>query len=90
MKLTIEATTYTNEDVLGLLDYPAYFGFLKSPLPENRDGILSVLESDGMIVQAEDGRRKATNLGALLFAKRLTDFHALGRILPYRLRNQES
>ena len=67
------------EDILRLLDYPAYFDLLKLPLPEGRDGILAALEADAMIVRGKGGRWNITSLGAVLFAKRLSDFHNLKR-----------
>lgn len=67
------------EDVLRLLDYPAYFDLLDLPLPETRDGILAALEDDEMIASNTAGRWDITNLGAILFAKRLADFRGLRR-----------
>jgi ATP-dependent DNA helicase RecG len=37
----IAAERVRDDEVLRLLDYPAYFDLLKRPLPENRDGIMS-------------------------------------------------
>lgn len=67
------------EDVLMLLDYPAYFDLLSLPLPEGRDGILSALAADAMIAVGRGGKWNITNLGAVLFAKRLADFRPLQR-----------
>lgn len=67
------------EDVLRLLDYPVYFDLLEIPLPEGRDGILAALETDGMLQRHGASHWNITNLGAILFAKRLGDFHHLGR-----------
>jgi ATP-dependent DNA helicase RecG len=75
----IAAENIAAEEVLRLLDYPAYFDLLSLPLPENRDGILSTLTADDMIVQGEGGKWNITNLGAVLFAKRLADFRTLAR-----------
>ncbi|NMA38913.1 MAG: transcriptional regulator [Lentisphaerae bacterium] len=75
----IAAENIATEEVLRLLNYPAYFDLLSLPLPENRDGILSFLDSDGMIAQSEGGKWNITNLGAVLFAKQLADFRTLGR-----------
>ena len=82
----IAADRVSSDDVLNLLDYPAYFNLLEIPLPDNREGILSALKSDEMIVQGEDGRWEITNLGAVLFAKRLTDFHTFQRKAPRVIR----
>jgi len=67
------------EDVLAKLNYPAYFDLLKIPLPEGRDGILSALEADSMIVRSSGGCWSITNLGGILFAKQLSDFRGLQR-----------
>jgi len=75
----IAAENISAEDVLQCLDYPAYFDLLALPLPESRDGILSAFESEEMIVRAESGKWNITNLGAILFAKKLGDFRHLRR-----------
>ncbi len=75
-------------DVPRLLDYPAYFEVLKRSLPENRDGILKALADDGLVCPCEAGGWNITNLGAILFAKRLEDFRSLPRkamrVIQYR------
>jgi ATP-dependent DNA helicase RecG len=68
-----------DDEVLRLLDYPAYFDLLKRPLPENRDSILKVLADDSLIRPCEAGGWSITNLGAILFARRLEDFRSLRR-----------
>lgn len=67
------------DDVLRLLDYPAYFDLLGRPLPDNRAGILQALEADDLIAPVDGRRWTIRNLGAILFAKRLEDFHTLRR-----------
>lgn len=77
-----------DEEVLRLLDYPAYFDLMERPLPENRSGILAALEDDKLIVPCEAGGWNITNLGAILFAKHLDDFAVLKRkamrVIQYR------
>lgn len=75
----IAAENVGDDDVLRLLDYPAYFDLLEIPLPEGRSGILSVLADERMIVANSSRRWNITNLGAALFAKKLADFPRLGR-----------
>ena len=75
----IAAENIAADEVLRLLDYPAYFDLLALPLPEGRDGILSALAADDMIVMGKGGKWSITNLGAVLFAKRLGDFRTLAR-----------
>jgi ATP-dependent DNA helicase RecG len=69
----------TGNDVLGLLDYPAYFDLFKLPLPEAREGIFLSLEQDRLIVRNERNNWNISNLGAILFAKKLNDFRSLKR-----------
>lgn len=75
----ITAENVAAEEVLKLLDYPAYFDLLSLPLPEGREGILATLLADNMIAQSKGGKWNITNLGAVLFAKRLADFRTLSR-----------
>ncbi|WP_201353173.1 ATP-binding protein [Hydrogenimonas urashimensis] len=75
----IAAEHINDDEVLSLLDYPAYFELLKLPLPENRLGILEALSSDDLIVENDGGGWNITNLGAILFAKKLESFQGLKR-----------
>ncbi len=67
------------EEVLKLLDYPAYFDLTDRSLPEGREGIISSLQADQLIHPSDNGQWHITNLGALLFAKRLQNFNSLAR-----------
>ena len=69
----------TVDEVLRLLDYPAYFELLQRQLPADRNGIVAALEDDELIKRGEAGDWRVTNLGAVLFAKRLDDFVSLRR-----------
>ena len=70
----------SGDEVLALLDYSQYFRLTKQPLPDNRAGIFERLEADRLIVADVGGRWNVTNLGAILFATRLSDFDgSLGR-----------
>ena len=77
-----------DDEVLQLLDYPAYFELLEQRLPANRGGILDALMSDRLIGRGDAGGWNVTNLGLMLFAKRLGDFDALRRkavrVIQYR------
>ena len=75
----VAADNLPSEAVLKYLDYPAYFDLLNIPLPEYRDGILASLASDEMIEESEGGKWNIMNLGAILFAKNLSDFKNLKR-----------
>lgn len=67
------------DEVFKLLDYPAYFDMTDIPLPDGRDAILSALEADKLIQRSDSGAWHITNLGAVLFAKRLQSFDLLAR-----------
>lgn len=77
-----------SDEVLRLLDYPAYFDLLEQPLPANRDGILAALADDRLIRPCSAGGWNIAYLGAILFAKRLDAFHSLRRkavrVIQYR------
>jgi len=75
----LAANDVSPEEVLQFLDYPAYFELLQVPLPEGRIGILSSLKSEGMISDSPGGKLNITNLGAILFARKLSDFPRLKR-----------
>lgn len=78
----------SDDEVLRLLDYPAYFELLQRPLPADRNGILEALADDRIIRRSDAGGWDVTNLGAILFAKRLDAFHSLRRkavrVIQYR------
>jgi len=84
----VAAERATSDDVLRLLEYPAYFDLLERPLPANRKGILEALADDRLIRRSDAGGWDVTSLGAILFAKRLDAFHALRRkavrVIQYR------
>jgi predicted HTH transcriptional regulator len=84
----IAADNMTSDDVLNLLDYPSYFDLLYLPLPASRDGILKGLQADELIAFGKDGKWNITNLGAVLFAKKLSDFrnlkHKAVRVILYK------
>lgn len=69
----------SDDDVLALIDYPAYFRLTGQSLPSDKSGILSRLASEKIIVATGKGRYDITNLGAVLFAGKLSDFGRLGR-----------
>lgn len=64
----------TGDDVLARLDYASYFDLTAQPLPDNRTGIFDKLLADRLVQQDAGGHWNITNLGAVLFAKRLSDF----------------
>lgn len=64
----------TGDDVLARLDYTRYFELTGQPLPDNRQGIFEKLAADRLIQRDVGDHWNITNLGAILYAKRLDDF----------------
>jgi ATP-dependent DNA helicase RecG len=82
----------SSSDVLRLIDYPACFELLNQPLPDNRAGILEQLRREKVIDERGDDRFDITNVGAILFAKDLSEFDRLSRkalrVIQYKDRNR--
>jgi predicted HTH transcriptional regulator len=68
-----------SDEVFRLLDAPSYFDLLELPLPDGRVAILNALKEDKLVEPCEAGGWNITNLGAILFARRLDDFFKLRR-----------
>lgn len=68
----------SGEEVVNLLDTQSYFELLKLPYPSTREAVLERLELKQLIIN-QVSSWKITNLGALLFAKRLDAFPGLDR-----------
>jgi len=64
----------SGDEVLERLEYTAYFSLTGQPLPDNRAGIFDKLCADRVIAPDVGGRWNITNLGAILFARQLSDF----------------
>ena len=68
----------SEDDVLTLIDYPAFFDLLKLPLPDNRAAIIERLIQERIIVKSSKGYN-IRNIGALLFAKDIEAFEHIAR-----------
>jgi predicted HTH transcriptional regulator len=81
-----------SDEVFRLLDAPSYFELLELPLPDGRVAILNALKEDKLVEPCEAGGWNITNLGAILFARRLDDFFKLRRkamrVILYRGRGR--
>lgn len=75
----ISISNVSSDEVLKMLDYTAYFNLLNIPLPDEKSGIIHYLEEDGLIKKNETGKWDITNFGAILFAKKMTQFSNLAR-----------
>ena len=69
----------TGDEVVSLLNCPAYFDLVRLPLPAGRVPQLERLCAEGIIRSTEAGRYDITNLGAVALARDLRDFGRLGR-----------
>jgi len=91
-ELQMAAENLSGDQVLNLLDYPAYFDLTHMPLPDNREGILDAFEAERLISKLDSGQWNITNLGAVLFAKRLDSFSRLAskavRVILYKGKNR--
>lgn len=69
------------DDVVRLLDTQCYFDLLKIPYPSDRSGVLDKFQSEGLIVE-RSGAWDITNLGAIVFAKDVSEFGGFSRRAP--------
>jgi ATP-dependent DNA helicase RecG len=78
-------------DVVRLLDTQAFFDRLGLPYPAERASVLAKLASERLVLEKHE-RYSVTNLGALLFAKKIADFDLLrrktARVIEYKGRNK--
>jgi len=66
-------------DALRLLDFTVYFDIRNILQPSDNNGVAHYMVEEGIIVRQDNGLFAITNLGAILFAKRLTDFPRISR-----------
>jgi ATP-dependent DNA helicase RecG len=71
----------SSDDIVLLLDTQIYFDLLKTPYPAQRKGVLERFESEKLIIK-HGSKYEITNLGALLFAKELSNFETVKRKAP--------
>lgn len=74
-------TNCTGEKVVQLLDTQSYFDMLHLPYPATRDAVLERFANEHLI-ERTDSFWTITNLGAILFAKKLDEFDRLARKAP--------
>jgi predicted HTH transcriptional regulator len=68
-------------EVVQLLDTQSFFDLSKLPYPETREAVLERLEHERLLKKTPQGLG-ITNLGAILFAKRLEEFNGIARKAP--------
>lgn len=72
-------TDLTLTEALSMLDYSLYFDLKGDSVPSDANGISHYLIEEGIIQKQDNGQIAITNLGAVLFAKRLSAFSRLSR-----------
>ncbi len=68
--------------IVELLDTQAFFELIKLPYPTQRDGVIERLLDEKLIQPEVKGSYSICRLGALLLAKRLSDFPDIARKAP--------
>ena len=76
-RLAIQELTLS--EALQKINYTIYFDLLNIAQPDNADGIAHYLLEDGILTKTDNGLFAITNLGAILFAKKLAAFSRLSR-----------
>ncbi len=71
----------SGQDVVQLLDTQSYFDLLSLPYPTTQESVLARLQEEQLVVKAKDGF-SINNLGAILLAKKLSDFSSVKRKAP--------
>ena len=66
-------------EALQLLDYTIYFDIKGMPQPSSIEGVAHYLLEEEIIVKQDNGLFSITNMGAILFAKRIQDFSKISR-----------
>ena len=66
-------------DIVNLIDYDKYFELTKIPFPSDLSGIIHYLCEENIALKQDNSLYSLTNLGVLLFARRLNDFPRISR-----------
>lgn len=74
----IAVSGFSQDDILNKLEYDSYFQLSKRNLPDGKTAIIDSLKNEELVVQDNQGY-SITNLGGILFARKLDDFKTLRR-----------
>ena len=77
------------DEIVRLLDTQGYFDLLKLTYPTTRDAVLERFDQEKLI-QKKNNSWVITNLGAILFAKKIDEFDLLARKAPRVIVYEES
>lgn len=79
---------------LRMLDYSVYFDLIETPQPATTENIAHYMLEEGILSHQDNGLYTITNMGAILFAKRLADFPKISRkairVIQYEGNNRMS
>lgn len=67
------------EEAIRYLECSVYYDTIGIPQPANIEGMAHYMTEEGFIVKQDNGLYAITNLGAILFAKKMTDFPKIAR-----------
>lgn len=76
---SLALTAASSDEVLRLIDYPAYFQHTRKSLPDNRAGIIGRLIDEKFLIHVGGDLYDISNLCAILFARELGEFGGLKR-----------
>lgn len=72
-------TDLQKDEIFQYLDFTCYFDLQNILIPSNQDGILHYVIEDGIVIKQDNGLYSITNLGAVLFAKKISEFPSISR-----------
>lgn len=90
--INLIATDLISEsEVFELIDFTPYYNLREAAVPDNRETILETMANENVVIKKVN-RYYVTNLGALLFARKMTKFKTLInrgiRVIRYRGSNK--
>lgn len=89
-ELEIAKDNLSASDVIRLLSIETYFDLMKLPYPSNQNGVIEKFINENLVVKSQG--YAVTNLGAILFAKNLTEFELVQRksvrVIVYKGKNK--
>lgn len=89
-ELEIAKDNLSASDVIRLLSTETYFDLMKLPYPSDQSGVIEKFINENLVVKSQG--YAITNLGAILFAKNLTEFEGVQRksvrVIVYKGKNK--
>ncbi len=89
-ELEIAKDHLNTSDIIQLLSTETYFDLMKLPYPSDQNGVVEKFISENLVIKTKG--YSITNLGAILFAKNLSDFENVERksvrVIVYKGKNK--